>query len=384
MRQELVQPGLGTGGTTATGVTTDEWVLTGRPGDAGNPRDFVISHFPFRVGRKHGLSLTLPRATVSGMHAELVEKNRGLWIRDLSSTNGTFVNGDRLAGEGERQLHDNDLVQFADAPFRLRRSSANPSHTRNKDACDRALALVQFDRLISGAAVIPHFQPIIDLKTNRLYAYEALARSRLVGLETPDYMFTAAAELGMTTELTQMLRRVAVTDSGLMGELPHLFLNTHPCEVADGTLLASCQELRKQSPHHRITIEIHEGAISRTGEMAELRRGLEDIDMRLAFDDFGAGQARIVELSEVRPQYVKFDRSLIRNLHTADSSRQRVVSSLVTMVLEMGIVPLAEGVELVEECAACVEAGFVLSQGYYHGKPMSTAHLIKSRLDGAG
>ena len=384
MAQDLARQGPVAATPSGAGTASDEWVLTGRPGDAGNPRDFVVTHFPFRVGRKQGMSLTLPRATVSGMHAEFVEKNRTLWVRDLNSTNGTFVNGDRLEGEGERLLHDNDPVQFADAPFRLRRSSANPSHTRSKDACDRALALVQFDRLISGAAVIPHFQPIVDLQTNRLHAYEALARSRLVGLETPDYMFTAAAELGMTTELTEMLRRVAVNDSCLMGDLPHLFLNTHPCEVADGTLLVSCQELRKQAPQHRITIEIHEGAISRVGEMAELRRGLDEIDMTLAFDDFGAGQARIAELSEVRPQYVKFDRSLIRNLHTADASRQRMLSSLVSMVSDMGIIPLAEGVELVEECAACMEAGFVLSQGYYHGKPMSTAHLIKSRLEGAG
>ena len=109
---------------------------------------------------------------------------------------------------------------------------------------------------------------------------------------------------------------------------------------------------------------------------------LKALGRDVAFDDFGAGQARIVELSEVRPQYVKFDRSIIRNLDVADTPRQRVMSSLVAMVREVGIIPLCEGVETAEESAACLEAGFELSQGYFHGRPMSTAHLIKNRLEG--
>lgn len=381
MTRELTQRESGHGVLRSAPPLVGEWNLTGRTMDGGESRDFLVSPLPFKVGRKNGLSLTLPRSTVSSIHAELFERNGSLWVRDLQSTNGTFVNGDRL--ESERELQDNDLVQFADVPFRLKNSAANhPSRTRNQDACDRALALVQFDRLISGAAVVPHFQPIVDLRTNKLVAFEALARSRLVGLETPDYMFTAAAELGLTRELTQMLRRVAVNDSCLLGDLPHLFLNTHPCEVEDGSLLASCEELRKAAPQHKITIEIHEAAIAHIDEMVALRKGLEEIDMSLAFDDFGAGQARIVELSEVRPQYVKFDRSIIRNLDVADTPRQRVMSSLVAMVREVGIIPLCEGVETAEESAACLEAGFELSQGYFHGRPMSTAHLIKNRLEG--
>lgn len=355
-----------------------EWVLSGRPVEDQDPRSFTLASFPFRVGRKSGLSLTLPRNTVSGLHAEFFETDKKLFIRDLASTNGTFVNGNRLSGQGE--LHDGDLVQFADVPFRLNRSQSNrPSHTRSKDACDEALAIVQIDRLFTGKAVTPYYQPIVDIRTNQLVAFEVLARSRLVGLETPKFMFTAAAHLGLSTALSEKLRHVAIQESTWFDELPHLFLNTHPCEVQAKTLLESCEELRKLNPNQRITVEIHEAAITEVADMVALRQGLDAIDMKLAFDDFGAGQARIVELEEVRPQYIKFDRSMIQNLDTADASRRRLVANLVSMVGELGIVPLAECVETADECAACVDAGFVLSQGYYHGKPMPATHYLQSQ-----
>ena len=273
-----------------------------------------------------------------------------------------------------------DLVQFADVPFRLVRSQlCRPSQTRSKDACDQALAIVQIDRLFTDHAVIPHYQPIVDIRSKQLVAFEVLARSRLVGLETPKFMFTAAAQLGLSTALSEKLRHLAIQEAALFDESPHLFLNTHPCEVQTQTLLESCEELRQLNPHQRITIEIHEAAITAVDEMVALRRGLDAIDIKLAFDDFGAGQARIVELAEVLPQYIKFDRSMIQHLDAADASRRRLVANLVSMVGELGIVPLAECVETAEECEACIEAGFVLSQGYYHGKPMPAAHYTHSQ-----
>ena len=355
-----------------------EWVLTGRPIESEDSRSFTLSTLPFRVGRKSGLSLTLPRSTVSGLHAEFFETDKKLFIRDMASTNGTFVNGTRLAGQCE--LRDGDLVQFADVPFRLNRSdSSRPSHTRSKDACDQALAIVQIDRLFTGKTVTPYYQPIVDIRTKRLVAFEVLARSRLVGLETAKFMFSAAAQLGLSTALSEKLRHIAIEEGEWFDESPHLFLNTHPCEVQVNTLLESCQELRRLNPHQRITIEIHEAAITQVDEMVALRRGLDEIDMKLAFDDFGAGQARIVELAAVRPQFIKFDRSMIQNLDAADASRRRLVANLVSMVVELGIVPLAECVETVDECAACIEAGFVLSQGFYHGKPMPASHYLQDQ-----
>jgi len=353
----------------------DDWVLSGKRVSDEDIRCFNIRPLPFQVGRRPGLSLMLPGNTVSGIHAEFILEDGKLCLRDLGSTNGTFVNGDRLTEI--RVLQDDDRIQFADIPFQLTRSPISDlSRTRTKNACDQALAIVQFDRLITGKAIVSHYQPIVELATGQTVAYEVLARSRLIGLESPAQMFSAAAHLNLSQELSIKLRKVAVEESYRFLEVPHLFLNTHPSELSTSALLESCRELRRISPRQPLTIEMHEAAMTNVDEMMMLREGLDQIGMTLAFDDFGAGQARILEIASVRPHYVKFDRCMIRDLHSAEPSRRRVVAMLVQMILDEGIIPLSECVENAEEAEACAEAGFVLSQGYLHGKPMPAANYM--------
>lgn len=356
--------------------TRKEWVLSGRLVDGGEQCLFPLSPLPFCIGRKSGLALTLPRSTVSSVHAEFFETDQGLFIGDLGSTNGTFVNGTQL--EGRRQVHNNDLIQFADMPFRLAENDPNSgSHTQRHNSCDQAIAVMQLDRLIAGGGAVPFYQPIVDLRTNRTVGYEVLSRSRLIGLENPKSMFLAADQMGLTVVLSEKLRSVGVDGCDVFSELPHLYLNTHPCELETESLLESCAELRRSAPQQRITIEIHESAVTNPEEMLALRSGLDALDMRLAFDDFGAGQARIAELLEVRPEVIKFDRSMIKNLHASDAAHRRFVAGLVAIVRDLGIVPLAEGVETREENDACIESGFLLCQGFFHGRPMPPAHYIK-------
>ena len=99
--------------------------------------------------------------------------------------------------------------------------------------------------------------------------------------------------------------------------------------------------------------------------------------MLLAFDDFGAGRARIAELSEVKPDFLKFDIKLIKDLHLAPESRQEVVAVLVKMVNDLGIASLAEGVEQQREHDVITEMGFQLGQGYFYGKPAPASRCLK-------
>ena len=103
--------------------------------------------------------------------------------------------------------------------------------------------------------------------------------------------------------------------------------------------------------------------------MAALRDALTDLDVRLAYDDFGSGQVRLAELVEVRPDYLKFDISLVRDIHVASARHQQMVASLVSMVRELGVVPLAEGVETQAESDTCLQLGFELGQGFFYDKP---------------
>jgi len=352
---------------TRTSVST-VWFLSGQIRTGEPLRHVPIHGWPFVIGRRPDVTLSLPCQTVSGRHAEIREREGGIAVCDLGSTNGTYVNGQRIAGETPLQ-HD-DLIQFADVPFRVRLQDSGVSgRTLQEDVCDRALALVQFDNLMNQRAVVPYFQPIVDFKSRQVTGYEVLGRSRLVGLETPSAMFRAAGQLNLEVELSRMLRWEGIQAASPFGPDPELFVNTHPAEMAASGLIESIHANREIDPQKSLTLEIHEAAVTDAAMMRELRAVLTDLDMKLAYDDFGAGQTRLIELVEVRPDYLKFDMSLIRGIHTATASRQQMLGTLVRMVRELDIIPLAEGIECEGEHDTCLQLDFELSQGFLYGKP---------------
>src|SRR6187399_3663743 len=136
------------------------WVLTGQVGDDQAVRNVRVDASRFVVGRKPGTSLCIPSPTVSREHAELTVVDRGLLLRDLGSTNGTFVNGTRI--QQPCTVHHGDLLQFGQVVFRVvQQSTESGPQTIQADSCDRALALIQFDQLMTQRAVAPHVQPIV-------------------------------------------------------------------------------------------------------------------------------------------------------------------------------------------------------------------------------
>ena len=289
-------------------------------------------------------------------------------LRDLDSTNGTYVNGTRIKGQVEIQA--GDLIQFADVAMRLRLQGARQdSCTLAEDVYDQALALVQLDKLLSERAVTPYYQPIIELKTRRVIGQEVLGRSRLLGIESPLAMFRAASKMNLEVPLSQMLRWEGIRQAERFATPQHLFVNTHPAELTDSSFVPSLVSLRDAYPDVTLTLEIHEGAVTEIPAMQELRVVLNDLDISLAYDDFGAGQARLLELVEIKPDYLKFDISLVRNLDQASSAHQQLVESLVRIARDLEVAPLAEGVETAGQSEICEQIGFELGQGFYYGRP---------------
>jgi EAL domain-containing protein (putative c-di-GMP-specific phosphodiesterase class I) len=352
---------------------TAMWYLAGRLSAEGPLNYIPIDCTPFQVGRQPDASLCLSSRVVSNLHAELLDTGSALVLRDAGSTNGTFVNGQRVAASVE--LNPDDLIHFADLPFRVMRQQAHCSAaTAPEDVLDRAMDLVLFDRLMSEQAVVPHYQPIVKLRNESdVFAMEVLVRSRYSKLQTAVAMFSAAEQLGLEAELSRLIRLKAVQETGVSHDPPHLFLNTHPVELEKPGLIESMQSLRITQPNQPITLEIHEKAVTTCRGMKQLHAELCELDIGIAFDDFGAGQARLMDLATVRPTFLKFDMSLTRDLHTASAERRSLVASLVRMAGDLGTVAIAEGIECREERDICLELGFELAQGFFFGRPAAYA-----------
>jgi EAL domain-containing protein (putative c-di-GMP-specific phosphodiesterase class I) len=188
-------------------------------------------------------------------------------------------------------------------------------------------------------------------------------------MEMPGAMFHAASQLDLEVELSRMCRWNGIEASFSFPERPWLFLNTHPRELAGDALFESVRSMRKLSSKQKLTLEVHEAAVTEHAAMRDLRALLDDLDISLAYDDFGAGQARLVELVDVRPDFLKFDVKLVRGIDKESSGLRSMVASLVHMVREMGVLAVAEGVETEGEAIACRQVGFDMAQGYHFGFP---------------
>jgi EAL domain-containing protein (putative c-di-GMP-specific phosphodiesterase class I) len=214
------------------------------------------------------------------------------------------------------------------------------------------------------------FQPIVQLSNGAVAAFEALGRGREPGLpEGPRELFRIAKTADAQAELSRLFRRKAVELAVQRSGLPALFLNTHPAEFTQPGLLESLDELRALAPRLELALEIHEGALAEASAMAELRRALLERGIALVFDNFGTGQARLHELAEAPPRYLKFHQRFVRGLDRAPAGRRRMLESLLAVARQVEAQTVAEGIETEAESRACGAIGFTYGQGAYLGVP---------------
>ena len=138
------------------------WLLEGETTSSGELNHVFVNTSPFRVGRHSSNHLTISNRTVSGKHAELILENGGLFLGDLDSTNGTFLNGKRV--RTAVPLADGDIIHFGKVRFHVRgERDSMPRATLAFDAEGDALAHLQFASLWEGDGLNPHFQAIVNL-----------------------------------------------------------------------------------------------------------------------------------------------------------------------------------------------------------------------------
>jgi EAL domain-containing protein (putative c-di-GMP-specific phosphodiesterase class I) len=352
------------------------WFLEGYLGPQRALQRIRVSKFPFRIGREEDADLVIDSPDISRIHAELVEKSGRVLLVDRNSTNGTYLERNRI--EAPRALRSGDIVHFAGFEFRV---IAEDRHTQ----IDRTLTLArtlelpaelprgseEFQTLLAEARVTTLYQAIVRRRDEVVHAYEMLARGSHPDLpESPKELFRIAESSGLELALTELMRRVGIELAVSADPRGLYFLNIHPHEMRQpDRLLREIRTIRGEHPDLGLVLEIHEGAIADASRMADLKARLTDLSVKIAYDDFGAGQARLVELAEVPPDYVKLDMSLMRDIDRAPASRQEMVAMFVKYARESGVLVIAEGIESDGEARVCDELGIDFVQGFRYGRP---------------
>lgn len=361
------------GGPADSKALREAWVLVRQISETSSGHRISVRGPSFVIGRHASSHLTIADPTVSSRHAELVFVDGDLFIRDLNSTNGTLLNGRRI--QNLTGLRAGDVLHFGSVMCTLERTcDEHMTETVTTDVSTEALAQLQFDKLLKRPALRPYYQPVVRLEDHSRVGFEVLSRSYLIGLETPDKMFRVAAQRTSEIDLSIFCRSEGLRVGEAMSRTMKFYLNTHPSELSSVRLFESLEQLRTDYADTLIVLEIHEAAVTSTGHLRDLRKHVNDLGIELAYDDFGAGQARLKELFDVPPDILKFDVKFISGLPFASAQQRSTIHSLLKIVRDLGVVPLAEGVETTDEAAVCFELGFELAQGFLFGRPETASY----------
>jgi EAL domain-containing protein (putative c-di-GMP-specific phosphodiesterase class I) len=208
------------------------------------------------------------------------------------------------------------------------------------------------------------FQPIVEIGTRRIFAYEALTRCKWPEYANPATLFHQASVEDACGRLGRLVREVTFE----RGAGFPLFVNVHPDELSARWLVRPDDPLYLHD--HNIFIEITESAAFSHYEVCKsvLREMSTRGGVFLAVDDLGAGYSNLMRVLELEPHVVKLDRALITAL---DKSRRQqiLVRHVVGLCTELGAKVVAEGIETVEELAAVTDAGVHYAQGYVLARP---------------
>ncbi len=215
-------------------------------------------------------------------------------------------------------------------------------------------------------------QPICDLRTRAVTGFEVLSRFRSEPYRTPDLWFADAAEVGLGEALEAAVLRRAVMAVEHLPDGLYLSVNASPATVTGGAFA----EAVKGVDLSRVVLEVTEQAMVQDHDRLNFALdGLREGGLRVAVDDAGAGYAGLQQILRLRPDIIKLDMSLTRDVDH-DTARASLAQALVLFADRTGAVIVAEGIEREGELLALRDLGVTRGQGWLLGRPMALASAI--------
>jgi EAL domain-containing protein (putative c-di-GMP-specific phosphodiesterase class I) len=252
----------------------------------------------------------------------------------------------------------------AHALARLRREAFSIGGTK-PGAADRAGLEVRFDQAIDRLWMA--YQPIFDASTGALFGVEALLRSNEPSMPGPQHVLDAATHLGRLTLLGRRVRALSAAAVAAHRDELTLFVNLHAEDLVDAELISDEAPLTQIAP--RVILEVTERAsLASSQELTARLAKLRKLGFRLAVDDIGAGYSGLTSFTDLMPEIVKIDMSLVRDVHLS-ALKQRTIAALCKLCHEVDCKVVGEGVETIDERECLVGLGCDLLQGYLLGRP---------------
>jgi len=250
------------------------------------------------------------------------------------------------------------------------------AHVRERSLLERDLMSA-----LEKHEIQPYFQPIVDLRSRRIVAFESLARWRhpVSGFIPPDKFIPVAEELGQMELLWSQLFEDACRDALMWPDDIALSFNFSPSQLSDRSLADKVLAVLKKTglPAHRLEAEITENAI--VTDIDATRHAIETLRNsggRMVIDDFGTGYSSLSHLYELRFDKLKIDRRFIQELGvTAESDI--FMRAIIGLCGGLNLSITAEGVETEGQASAAVRHGVHQAQGFLFSRAVSASAALQ-------
>lgn len=230
--------------------------------------------------------------------------------------------------------------------------------------------------IVKNKSMVVHFQPIVSESRKTVIGVEGLIRGLTESNQiiSPRELFDAAYAQNLTLELDRICReKVLGAYSEINRQFPDklLFINLETSIL--GKCIGSDYLLRQTQQYKlnpgNIVIEVNESRAQNTAALKRFTDVYREYGFRVALDDVGTGFSNMDRIILIKPDIIKIDISLVRNIH-ADYYKQGVFKSLVNLSNKIGALVVVEGVETNDEAIQVLKLGAHMIQGYFIAKPI--------------
>lgn len=244
---------------------------------------------------------------------------------------------------------------------------------RDREALEKDLA-----KAIGAGEIHPFYQPLVNLDENRIRGFEALARWKHPerGFVPPDVFIPIVEQLGLMTDLTELILRQACRDAKNWPEDIRIAVNFSPLELRDPMLPSRVLTILTQEglTPKRLEVEITETAlVSDIDGAKRILQMLQGLGVTICLDDFGTGYSSLYHLRELKFDKVKIDRSFV-NAMQSNAESEKIIDAILGLTKSLQLPTVAEGIENTQVLMQLAAKGCEFGQGFYFGKAVDAEH----------
>jgi len=284
-----------------------------------------------------------------------------------------------------------ELLQHAEAALYEAKSAGRNAHRLYTPALTAGLAdRLSLERALRGVVarneLLLHYQPQIDLATNRLVGVEALVRWQHpeLGLVSPARFIPLAEEIGIIGELGAWVLHEACrqmrTWQAAGVSVPRVAVNLSVQQIERRTLVPLVREALDASglDAPQLELEVTESIIMREPERATAAlSGFRDLGIQLAIDDFGTGYSSLSYLKHLPLDRMKIDQSFVRDIGR-DGNSEAISRAIIGLARSLDLETVAEGVEEAAQREFLLREGCDIAQGYLYSPPVPAEEISLS------